>query len=1300
MWDTLVCQECSIDTGSGLATSSAVVDCSVPHLGTRNAVVMPGSNINMACMGETCEELNYNFVWPAGASKPHLWYDKGSKQDKAFKRQLQQTLSSIEEVPLVTVSRVPFLMSALGKEWEELLQAASTSAAADFSAENFTQLPADFAESVLEDFFESLLQEFCAEVPLRDLAPLAAAASSRHADNHCLAHYPKDPNCEVCLQGKLTRAPAFRQDAETKVTAKTYGERLCTDLVGPTLPSINDEIYAQVSTDDATGWPKAQAQKTKLATETRDQFWEMHAGTDVQTVRTDNGGEFSGEFHAELVRRNVRHEKSLPRRPQTNSRTERFHRTLAEGMGCMFLASGVPYVFWVFCMMAFIFIYARTPSPSGAPSPFEQRFGREADLSHLQPFGSACYFLDDNTHREKFDPRGRLGVVLGYGKLQSFKVLDWEHYIETKGEARIVDTRDVKFPPVMRFPFLELGASNPDHVLWAHRLFALAPEAPTATANETGRCDLCWKWATEEEASCKACTLGGRRRHDMSKGCLRARCHGHASIDVLHTDPPVHADGNDSSMYSPSSPGDDDPDDFSRSRSPFSEPALPPPSDLPPSPRGGDGNQGPSSGRPRWRADIFGPAPASSSSSQPPAASKYGPNFLPEEHDSGLVPPHPDHVAPQTPKRERSDSESRPASSTVTFESDMESTPRQNEPGQASNSAAVARRLASFTVDGAKAEMQQAGLCTEPASFHHYFGMVTLNIDPKDPRYTCPEACAAADSEIESMSRRGVWDLNSVREWRDVCAEDPSAEVLGAKLLIGIKDWELMTDAELAEALWKARFVCTGNHIVGADGRKIWQVDSLYSAPVDLQNARLVVFYGGMHGCVLQGDVKAAYLQAELGGNATWLRLPKSMRHHLPKWAQNMDDPVVLLLRALYGHPRAGGDWDAHFSQCLTNAGWTLIDSERSLWLSPCKTCVLAVYVDDTLLGGPPKEAKEHMAAIGKLVDMGMVDRISRFLGTNYHLDFRGSTVTVAFFQPEYAALLLTRYKRDRNIDGPLKHVDTPIVMEDLEVQFGDELGPGATQAATHIGGLLFLVRSSRPDMYFAVGFLSRYTNKWSLAAAKRLHRAMEFLESTLHHGVSWVIDMADRDCLRAQLFVDADHGGCVDTARSTQGFNFFLTGNNTKALLDSRSQRQDNTAKSTPEAEAVAGANCLQQATPLLAAAEEMFGSSLPLDLLTDNDAARAAFQQGYSRKLRYLKKHQRVSLGFVRDLMEKLGLVGRIDSDKNNSDVHTKPLSKVSFQKHCDDMGVKDCKEYLSSIPRRGRAGEAKATAKRGQT
>ena len=76
------------------------------------------------------------------------------------------------------------------------------------------------------------------------------------------------------------------------------------------------------------------------------------------------------------------------------------------------------------------------------------------------------------------------------------------------------------------------------------------------------------------------------------------------------------------------------------------------------------------------------------------------------------------------------------------------------------------------------------------------------------------------------------------------------------------------------------------------------------------------------------------------------------------------------------------------------------------------------------------------------------------------------------------------------------------------------------------------------------------------------------------------------------------------------------------------------------------------------------------------DNDAANVSFTQGYSRKLRYMRKHQRVSLGFIKDGLDGTGgEVLRVDTDKNNSDLHTKPLGRVAFEKHREAMGVVQC-------------------------
>ena len=91
----------------------------------------------------------------------------------------------------------------------------------------------------------------------------------------------------------------------------------------------------------------------------------------------------------------------------------------------------------------------------------------------------------------------------------------------------------------------------------------------------------------------------------------------------------------------------------------------------------------------------------------------------------------------------------------------------------------------------------------------------------------------------------------------------------------------------------------------------------------------------------------------------------------------------------------------------------------------------------------------------------------------------------------------------------------------------------------------------------------------------------------------------------------------------------------------------------------------------------EDIFHRSVRINIIwIDNDAAKTSFQEGYSRKLRYVRKHQRVSLGFIKDSRENSDIeLHRVDSGDNCGDVHTKPLERVAFQKHRTTMGVEEC-------------------------
>ena len=75
--------------------------------------------------------------------------------------------------------------------------------------------------------------------------------------------------------------------------------------------------------------------------------------------------------------------------------------------------------------------------------------------------------------------------------------------------------------------------------------------------------------------------------------------------------------------------------------------------------------------------------------------------------------------------------------------------------------------------------------------------------------------------------------------------------------------------------------------------------------------------------------------------------------------------------------------------------------------------------------------------------------------------------------------------------------------------------------------------------------------------------------------------------------------------------------------------------------------------------------------------DACMAAIKNGISAKMRYIRKHQRISIGFLHDAMDDKvhddRKTVRVDSADNTADVFTKPLDDQSFAKHRLTLGIR---------------------------
>ena len=174
--------------------------------------------------------------------------------------------------------------------------------------------------------------------------------------------------------------------------------------------------------------------------------------------------------------------------------------------------------------------------------------------------------------------------------------------------------------------------------------------------------------------------------------------------------------------------------------------------------------------------------------------------------------------------------------------------------------------------------------------------------------------------------------MSAVDEWANVRKNDKDASVGRIFSIMGEKHAERRLPE--ADKEYKARIVFAGNNIQTASGvapHELFQEVS--SAPAAMASVRATLAVGALRGWrPMMRDAAQAYIQASIvgpGRPATWVRLPRSMWP--PEWLTKdgkpiYSDPVVPLLKALYGHPESGALWEKHLASILTELKWKKCD--------------------------------------------------------------------------------------------------------------------------------------------------------------------------------------------------------------------------------------------------------------------------------------------------------------------------------------------------------------------------------------
>uniref|UniRef100_A0AAV1TQS9 Reverse transcriptase Ty1/copia-type domain-containing protein n=1 Tax=Peronospora matthiolae TaxID=2874970 RepID=A0AAV1TQS9_9STRA len=256
--------------------------------------------------------------------------------------------------------------------------------------------------------------------------------------------------------------------------------------------------------------------------------------------------------------------------------------------------------------------------------------------------------------------------------------------------------------------------------------------------------------------------------------------------------------------------------------------------------------------------------------------------------------------------------------------------------------------------------------------------------------------------------------------------------------------------------------------------------------------------------------------------------------------------------------------WNETFDEYVCSIGFQVSDFDPCLYIKTSDGhCVfILVYVDDVLVTGSSLEliaqTKNDLKTRFEMTDSG---KCAFVLGIEL-LDGEDGSVTLC--QRRYVDDILKRFGMD-----DCKAVASPVDMSSRLVS-SDATTKVDAPFREAVGALMHLTTATRPDIAFAVGYVSRFMENpqeehW--VAVKRIFR---YLQGTKTHGICY--KPSARIDFRG--YSDADWAGDLTDRKSTSGYTFMLLG----APVSWGSKKQPSVSLSTSEAEYIALSLAIQE--------------------------------------------------------------------------------------------------------------------------
>jgi len=451
--------------------------------------------------------------------------------------------------------------------------------------------------------------------------------------------------------------------------------------------------------------------------------------------------------------------------------------------------------------------------------------------------------------------------------------------------------------------------------------------------------------------------------------------------------------------------------------------------------------------------------------------------------------------------------------------------------------------------------------------------------------------------------------------------------------------------------LFKARLVAKGfSQREGIDYFETWAPTARHTT------ARAFLHLAATHDMVIEAmDVDQAFLQGDLN-EEIFMEPPAGMPDSPGA------DVVCKLERPLYGLKQSPRQWHGKLKVALLQLGFHPSHSDPSLFITRTDhgTWIL-VYVDDMLLASAdPNELKRIKEALKNAFPMKELGEVQTYLGMEVLRNRKKQELYLS--QKNYVVDLLHRFDQ-----GNCKEYATPLaVNHNLKPATESEAAqPGHERFAELLGGIMYLMVCTRPDIAHAVSVLSRFlaTDRHGPQHWKAALRVLGYLKRTANYHL-----VLGGESARLEGHSDSSWADDHIDRRSSMGFCFSLGG----GVISWKAGRSPAVALSSCEVELYAGTAAAQDAVWLTQLMRDLGHPQDTPTLWCDNQSTVAITKDPlFSAR----SKHIEARYFFIRELVEARRLhTQHIRGTDNVADIFTKPLVKDDHHRLVMKLGLRE--------------------------